>query len=170
MTESVKDQVRRIADLGLRGIKMHPNAQEFDILCPQAFEAYARGTRPRAEVQGLIDAAKGEPWFARAWVRPELPAGPGFWPDMDFGPAAVARRVAVPTLLFYGEDDEWCLRITRAGWKLMFEPAASVVHHGGQLSLQRWDASERLRVKLNSYFDFQRRCLPLLTKPSPAGP
>ncbi len=72
-----------------------------------AFEEYARGTRPRTEVQRLIDAAKGEPWFARAWVRPELPAAPGFWPDMDFEPAPVAARVAVPTLLFYGEDDEW---------------------------------------------------------------
>jgi len=37
----VRDQVRRIKDLGLRGIKMHPNAQEFDILDPPAMEAYA---------------------------------------------------------------------------------------------------------------------------------
>ncbi|HLZ47232.1 MAG TPA: CocE/NonD family hydrolase [Candidatus Limnocylindria bacterium] len=72
-----------------------------------AFEEYARGTRPRAEVQRLVDAAKDEPWFARAWVRPELPAAPGFWPDMDFDPAAVAARVSVPTILLYGEDDEW---------------------------------------------------------------
>jgi uncharacterized protein len=36
----VKDQVKQIADLGFRGIKMHPNAQEFDILCPAATEAY----------------------------------------------------------------------------------------------------------------------------------
>jgi pimeloyl-ACP methyl ester carboxylesterase len=26
---------------------------------------------------------------------------------MDFDPAAVFARVRVPTLLFYGEDDEW---------------------------------------------------------------
>ena len=35
------DQVRQIKDLGFRGIKMHPNAQEFDILDPPAMEAYA---------------------------------------------------------------------------------------------------------------------------------
>ena len=35
------DQVRRIADLGLRGIKLHPNAQAFDILGAQALEIYA---------------------------------------------------------------------------------------------------------------------------------
>jgi predicted TIM-barrel fold metal-dependent hydrolase len=37
----VKQQVRRISDLGLKGIKMHPNAQEFDILSPAALDAYA---------------------------------------------------------------------------------------------------------------------------------
>lgn len=72
-----------------------------------AFEDYARGRRPRAEVQSLVDAAKDEPWFPRAWVRPVLPSAPGFWPDMDFDPLPVFRQVNVPTLLFYGEDDEW---------------------------------------------------------------
>ena len=38
--KDIKDQVRRIHDLGLKGIKMHPNAQQFDILAPEAFEAY----------------------------------------------------------------------------------------------------------------------------------
>src|ERR1700722_4560289 len=39
--DDIRDQVRRINDLGLRGIKMHPNAQEFDVLCGAAQEAYA---------------------------------------------------------------------------------------------------------------------------------
>ena len=33
-------QVRRIAELGLRGIKLHPNIQQFAINCPQAMEVY----------------------------------------------------------------------------------------------------------------------------------
>ena len=37
----LKDQVRRIADAGFRGIKLHPNAQEFDLLGPEALEIYA---------------------------------------------------------------------------------------------------------------------------------
>lgn len=36
----IEQQVRRIVELGLKGIKMHPNAQQFDILCPAALEAY----------------------------------------------------------------------------------------------------------------------------------
>jgi len=36
-----RDQVRRIADVGFRGIKVHPNAQEFDMLGAAALELYA---------------------------------------------------------------------------------------------------------------------------------
>jgi N-acetylglucosaminyl-diphospho-decaprenol L-rhamnosyltransferase len=85
---------------------------------------------------------------------------------MLFGAAVLARRAMIDQVgglderfHMYGEDDEWCLRITRAGWLLMFEPEAAVVHHGGQFSGLRWDSGEKLRVKLNSSFDFQRRCL-----------
>ncbi|MFL6209368.1 MAG: glycosyltransferase family 2 protein [Pyrinomonadaceae bacterium] len=85
---------------------------------------------------------------------------------MLFGAAILARREMIDAVgglderfHMYGEDNEWCLRITRAGWLLVFEPAAEVVHHGGQFSLQRWSSREKLRVQLNSFFDFQRRCL-----------
>ncbi|HEX4797608.1 MAG TPA: amidohydrolase family protein [Humisphaera sp.] len=44
-----KDQVRQIRELGLKGIKLHPNVQEFDILCPQAMDVYAA-----AQEQGLF--------------------------------------------------------------------------------------------------------------------
>ena len=37
----VKDQVREVADLGFRGLKLHPNIQQFDILSPRALEVYA---------------------------------------------------------------------------------------------------------------------------------
>ena len=38
--EDLEDQVREIVDLGFRGIKLHPNAQEFDVLSPMPFEVY----------------------------------------------------------------------------------------------------------------------------------
>ena len=38
---NLRDQVRRVSDAGFRGIKLHPNAQEFDLLGPQALEIYA---------------------------------------------------------------------------------------------------------------------------------
>jgi GT2 family glycosyltransferase len=59
----------------------------------------------------------------------------------------------------YGEDYEWCLRIRRAGWQLIFEPSASVTHHGGQSSRLRWDRQGVQRAQLDSYFQFQRYAL-----------
>jgi predicted TIM-barrel fold metal-dependent hydrolase len=37
----VAAQVRQARELGLRGLKLHPNSQEFDILSPKLFEIYA---------------------------------------------------------------------------------------------------------------------------------
>lgn len=36
----VRDHVIECAELGLRGLKLHPNAQRFDILSPRLFEVY----------------------------------------------------------------------------------------------------------------------------------
>jgi GT2 family glycosyltransferase len=59
----------------------------------------------------------------------------------------------------YGEDNEWCLRTVRAGWWVLFEPAAVVLHHGGQSTSKRWTSAEDLQVRFDSYFNFQRHCL-----------
>lgn len=60
----------------------------------------------------------------------------------------------------YGEDVEWCLRIVRGGWRLVFEPEAVVMHHGGQSSIKRWERIERdLRV-VEGHLRFQEHCLP----------
>ncbi len=39
------DQVERCADLGFKGLKLHPNSQQFDILAPTLFDAYAAAVR-----------------------------------------------------------------------------------------------------------------------------
>lgn len=59
----------------------------------------------------------------------------------------------------YGEDFEWCLRMRRAGWRLVFEPAATVMHHGSHSSLRRWTNLEKLGKQYEAYFRFQRYCL-----------
>jgi GT2 family glycosyltransferase len=59
----------------------------------------------------------------------------------------------------YGEDVEWCLRMVRAGWQLIFEPAASVLHHGNQSSMLRWDSLEVGRRILDGNLRFQKQCL-----------
>jgi N-acetylglucosaminyl-diphospho-decaprenol L-rhamnosyltransferase len=58
----------------------------------------------------------------------------------------------------YGEDIEWQLRIERAGWKTIFEPAAVIVHHGGQSALKRWTGNEIRVREIDGTLRLQRDC------------
>jgi N-acetylglucosaminyl-diphospho-decaprenol L-rhamnosyltransferase len=82
------------------------------------------------------------------------------------GAAVLVRREVVEEVggfderfHMYGEDNEWCLRMARAGWRLVFEPEAVVKHLGAASSLKRWNQLEKLRVQLDASYSFQRHCL-----------
>jgi N-acetylglucosaminyl-diphospho-decaprenol L-rhamnosyltransferase len=83
------------------------------------------------------------------------------------GAAILARRQMIEEVggfderfHMYAEDNEWCWRITRSKWKLVFVPDSVVLHHGGTSSLKRWSSEEKLRVKLEAGFHFEHRVLP----------
>jgi N-acetylglucosaminyl-diphospho-decaprenol L-rhamnosyltransferase len=85
---------------------------------------------------------------------------------MLFGAAILAKREMISEIggmderfHMYCEDNEWCLRATRAGWRLVFEPEACVIHHGGYSSSQRWSSQEQLRMKFDSNVQFQHYSL-----------
>ena len=59
----------------------------------------------------------------------------------------------------YGEDNEWCWRINRAGWRLVFEPTGEVIHRSGQSSTKRWSKEEKIRIQLESEFQFEQMAL-----------
>ena len=74
--------------------------------------------------------------------------------DVNFvsGAAMMVRRDVIQDVggmderfPFYGEDIEWCLRIRRAGWKIVFDPSATIMHCGGVFSLYRWRQQDKLR-------------------------
>ncbi len=82
-----------------------------------AFEGAIRGTVSRASAQKIIDRYSARPWFRQAWVPPKLPAEMS-WKDMDYDPIPSFEKVAVPTLLFYGETDEWTpIEASVQAWK-----------------------------------------------------
>jgi uncharacterized protein len=82
-----------------------------------AFERAMRGTTSREAAQKVIDKYASRPWFPLAYVRRELPARLE-WSAMDFDPRPVFEKVSVPTLLFYGEEDEWSpVDESIAAWK-----------------------------------------------------
>jgi N-acetylglucosaminyl-diphospho-decaprenol L-rhamnosyltransferase len=60
----------------------------------------------------------------------------------------------------YAEDNEWCWRITKSNWRLLFVPEAILRHHGAHSSQKRWSPADQLRVKLRAGFNFEHRALP----------
>lgn len=106
-------------------------------------------------------------------LRGELLLGP-HWPHdrrrpvrMLSAAALLVKREAIDAvggfderLHMYAEDNEWCLRIARAGWLLVFEPAAVVRHDEAQSSLKRWNRLEKRRVQLEASYLFQRLSVP----------
>lgn len=105
---------------------------------------------------------RGELLLADHWDHNRKRAVP-----MLSGAAIVARREMIEAVggfderyAMYGEDNEWCWRIKRSGWSLIFDPAATVLHHGGQSAVHRWSEAEKARVKLEAGFVFQKQVLP----------
>lgn len=66
-----------------------------------------------------------------------------------------------PKFHMYGEDGEWCLRANKAGWKVLFDPSAEIIHLGGQSAVQRWGDGVRLKEE-QAFLDF------ILTSLSPS--
>lgn len=73
----------------------------------EALESVVRGRLDREAAQAVIDRYADRPWFPLVYVPRDLSAFPGTWDDMDYDPEPVIARVRCPTLLFYGEADEW---------------------------------------------------------------
>ena len=78
--------------------------------------------------------------------------------DWVSGVCLMARRVAIEqagpldeAMFMYFEDNEWCLRIRKAGWKVYYDPQAAIVHIGGQ-SLAKNPAARRAYYESLRYF------------------
>ena len=105
---------------------------------------------------------RGELLLGGHWDHDRLRSVP-----MLSGAAMLARRTMIDEVggfneqfHMYSEDTEWCWRITKAGWKLMFVPDAVLLHHGAESSKKRWSEKERLRVRLEAGFNFEHTVLP----------
>lgn len=72
----------------------------------QLVDDWRRGRVPIADAQRAVDELAARSWIEQAYLPRDL-ATAGPWPNMDFDPEALFATLQVPTLLFYGEDDEW---------------------------------------------------------------
>ncbi|MEV2238376.1 alpha/beta fold hydrolase [Micromonospora sp. NPDC049891] len=73
----------------------------------EALESVVRGHIDRESAQAVIDRYADRPWFPLVYVPRDLHSYSGTWDDMDYDPQPVIAQVRCPTLLFYGEADEW---------------------------------------------------------------
>ena len=78
--------------------------------------------------------------------------------DWVSGACLMARRAAIEqagpldeAMFMYFEDNEWCLRIRKAGWKVYYDPQAAIVHLGGQ-SLAKNPAARQAYSESLRYF------------------
>ncbi len=62
-------------------------------------------------------------------------------------------------IFMYGEDADLCLRISKAGWKILYEPQAEIMHHSGKSATQRWDDLERNIREATALMEFQKKHL-----------
>lgn len=77
----------------------------------------------------------------RRWRRPLHDWATDLTQTVDWvtGACLLTRREVVDSVggldegfFMYFEDNDWCLRMRRAGWQVVFYPAVQVVHLGGQ--------------------------------------
>jgi hypothetical protein len=64
----------------------------------------------RAPLEAAVAEGRTKPWWKTAWFPEEVPgdeARDAVRSELDFDPAPVFARVRVPTLLVYGDEDEW---------------------------------------------------------------
>lgn len=103
--------------------------------------------------------------------------------DWVSGACMLVRRKAIEDIgllderfFMYFEDNDWCLRLRRAGWTVWYVPTARVLHHGGGSASEHRPASPSYDTSLRAFYRkhygpiarlFLSLALPLLRKARP---
>ncbi len=97
---------------------------------------------------GFVESTLLQQWFPRnRWLSRYymLDCPDGVETDVDWlvGAALLVRREAIEQAglldegyFMYSEEMEWCRRIKACGWRVVYLPAATVIHHEGRSSEQ----------------------------------
>ena len=79
--------------------------------------------------------------------------------DWVSGACLLARRAAFEKVglldedfFMYFEDNDWCLRLRRAGWKNYYHPAEAIVHLGGQSLARNPQAQSSYEASLRCFY------------------
>jgi N-acetylglucosaminyl-diphospho-decaprenol L-rhamnosyltransferase len=105
------------------------------------------------------------PWRLRArWMPPDARGMPETFDGWLPGAALIARTEAVAEVgllderfFMYGEDREWCWRMTRAGWGIGICRDVEFAHGHGVSARATWDDRERMRREAAGRIEAGRR-------------
>ncbi len=121
------------------------------VLGPQLLFPDGRPQSSRRRLPTLATAVFESTWLQayaprgilEAYYAQDLPDDAVSEVDWLVGAALCVRREAYQqvggldeSFFMYSEEMDWCRRIQRAGWKVVFFPHAQVIHHVGQSSEQ----------------------------------
>jgi GT2 family glycosyltransferase len=131
-------------DVGVLGAKLIKDDGSLDLACRRGFPTPAVAMY---RMLGLSRLFPKSPRFGRynlTYLDPNVTAEV----DAVCGAFMLVRGTAMAQVglldeqfYFYGEDLDWALRFQLAGWKVVYYPEVTVLHHKGQTSRQQ---SERL--------------------------
>jgi GT2 family glycosyltransferase len=79
--------------------------------------------------------------------------------DWVSGACLMVRRAAIDqaglldeNIFMYFEDNDWCLRIRQAGWRVIYNPQVAITHIGGQSLAQNPTARRAYRESLRYFY------------------
>jgi hypothetical protein len=126
-------ELRRRPDVGILGPRVIDGDGSFDRRCTRGFPTL---WSVACHVAG-VEAALHDPWsgrYTQRWLAHNLPA------DVEAisGAVMICRTAAIRAVgglderfFMYGEDIDLCLRVRRAGWRVVYWPGAEITHLGG---------------------------------------
>ena len=115
-------------------------------------------------IKNVVGITSFHNWTRRlAWPR-EIDKCPKKVGYID-GAVMAIRRMAFESVggfdesfFFYGEEADFCLRLSRSGWKVVFLPSARIIHaRGGSSTKVDTTADKYLRLQVNSKLHLVRK-------------
>lgn len=118
-------------------------------------QAFAYGSQPSP----FYLAARGLRRLLRLGAMHDWGVASPIEPDWISGACLAVRRAVYEQVgglderyFLYFEDVDWCVRIRRAGWRVVYNPAIQVVHLGGQSERTRTAANAFYTASLHTYY------------------
>ena len=147
--EKCMDYMKRHEDVGVLGCKVVLPDGKLDKACRRSFPSFSVSTYRMLGLSRLFPKSKR---FAR-YNLTFLDEDETYEVDSLVGAFMLVRSEVVDQVgsldekfFMYGEDIDWCYRIKKAGWKIVYYPEAKIVHYKGTSS-----KSDRTKVTLEFY-------------------